>query len=173
MISLGIVWNSSYYLKEQIIEDIKNQANVLDVFDLRLGKHFEQFLYEIYKSENMEKFKIDKKFDHINKSTIMKTISVVVFDFDDSIKTYHEQKKCMVYKNLDDIKKSIREKYSTQINNYCFDIVFHSSDNLEEVKRNFCIIKKYIEYIRESDLEQFNEISKIINNDEGIINGKH
>ena len=40
------------------------------------------------------------------------------------------------------------EKYKNLVNNYTFDIVFHATDNLEELKNCLEVIREYINQIK-------------------------
>ena len=42
----------------------------------------------------------------------------------------------------------IMEKYKNLVNNYTFDIVFHATDNLEELKNCLEVIREYINQIK-------------------------
>ena len=63
----------------------------------------------------------------------------------DERKTYfHERKHYYVYSNIEDMKMFVRNKYSKLIDNYFFDIVFHTTDNHKELSYSVSVLKKYL-----------------------------
>lgn len=144
MISLGIIWNSAQEYKEEIIYDLSKRVEVTDCFDLYLGEDYKDFVRDIYDSENMEPWKINHKLAYMDLHPSA-NISVIYFEFDETESFYHPMKRKEVYKNLEGTKMFIREKYKEKVENYTFDIVFHTADSLEEFKNCHTIVKKYLE----------------------------
>ena len=126
MLSLGIIWNKAYEYKREIISDIEGRVKLLECFDLDLNDDYEGFVKEIYQNENMEDWKIDRKINAMCPCD-SKKISVVIFEFDSSRVVYHEFKHKDVYEELESLEMYIREKYSKLVDNYVFDIIFHST----------------------------------------------
>ncbi len=157
MLSIGIVWNTVYSYKDEIIDDIKRKSNVIDYFDIDLKEDYVSFVESLYISENMNKSKIDNKINHmiINPNT---KISIIFFEFDDSVIEFHQNKQKNVYKNLEELKKIIREKYKSYVENYTFDIVFHATDNLEELKNCFGVLLSFMN----NDLCEKNKYHKVL-----------
>ena len=143
MLSIGIVWNAAQQFSDDIIEDMKKMVCVLETFEMDLSDNYFDFVKKIYLSENMEQWKIEKKILHMKTQTNEK-ISVIFFEFDESKMHYHPYKKKNVYSCLEECKTFIREKYKVLIDNYTFDIVFHSTDNLQELKNCYDLIKEYL-----------------------------
>lgn len=143
MLSIGIVWNSAYRFSNTIIEDIRHRLEVISFLDFDLGDDYIEFVKEIYFSEQMEEWKIEKKIKHMM-STLGTNIVILFLDFNESEISYHPQKKKNVYTQLEDCKYCIRKKYEAQVEDYTFDIILHATDNLEELKNCFDIIKKYL-----------------------------
>lgn len=142
MLSLGIIWNKAYEYKREIISDIEGRVKLLECFDLDLNDDYEGFVKEIYQNENMEDWKIDRKINAMCPCD-SKKISVVIFEFDSSRVVYHEFKHKDVYEELESLKMYIREKYSKLVDNYVFDIIFHSTDNYSELRGCLETIRRY------------------------------
>ena len=152
MLSIGIVWNTCYHFRDDIVNDIEDtNVNLLGFFDAKTD-NYRNFVNLLYNSEHMEQWKIDKKLEYM--LMISETsIRVIFFEFDESITDYHPFKKKMVFSDLENLKVKIRNKYKELISNYTFDIVFHATDDLMELKmvynillqnaENFIIEKKH------------------------------
>lgn len=144
MLSIGIIWNVAQPMKKEIINDINDRVNVICSYDMDLKDRYIEFVNSIYRSENMEQYKIDNKISHLilNPNT---NITVILFDFNPNIIEYHPFKKKNVYKELEDCKRYIREKYKDYVDNYTFDIIFHATDSLEEFKNCYNVLSCYME----------------------------
>ena len=150
MYSIGIIWNKSYSYKNCIIDDINQLGHVVNTCDIDLDDNYEEFVRKIYDSEDMEEWKINNKLDHMLDDGNRK-ICVVLFEFDSAKINFDRRKNKNVYSDLETIKTGIRSKYKNYVNNYTFDVVFHSSDNINELKNiktvldeYNCGIKKYV-----------------------------
>lgn len=159
---MGILWNSVHEYKEQALLDIKESADLLGSFDLQLDENYEQFVRGIYSQEKMDSWKIDKKIDTMFQSTDNRTVTVFVIDIDTSEQFYHEYKKKVVYKRLDDLKKSIREKYSKLVPVYFFDNVLHLTDDEQEFITNMAIVSEYTKNITENNIQVNGQVLKLV-----------
>ncbi len=164
MLSLAIIWNSAYQFKNQIISDMNKYGTVLGNCDILFSsdQEYSKFVYDVYFQENMEKWKIDKKLAHMLVSNSSRSVNVVFMDVDITKTEYHPQKKILVYKDLNDLKVNIRDYYSQYINNYCFDIVIHATDDEKEFSQGYKLIRNYLK-----DWEELKQIPQIIQCDEG------
>lgn len=144
MLSIGIIWNSANFLKEDILKDISEQTNLLGYFEMDLGTKYNEFVEAIYDSEEMEKWKIENKINHMILTPTRK-ITVLFFEFDQKEIAYHPIKKKKIYIQLEKCKIYIREKYKKNIPNYTYDIIFHATDNLIELKNCYNVIISYLE----------------------------
>ena len=79
-----------------------------------------------------------------------KKVKVIIFEFSSERIYFHPQKNKNVYADLNDLKVYIRDKYSKKIDNYYFDNVFHCTDDLDDYKEDYDIIKKYLTLIDNS-----------------------
>lgn len=144
MKSLAIIWNMSYKYKGEMLNDLKKYAKVNKIVDLDLSKDYEPFVRDVYKSENMETWKIDNKLAHML-HLHNKKVCLIFMDIDLGEVVYHEKKKKDVFSNVENCKTNIREKYSKKVEDYYFDNVFHMTDNEKEYQNCLNAIKGYIE----------------------------
>lgn len=169
MLSIGIIWNSAHNLKDDILKDVSEQTNLLEYFEIDLGSEYIDFVNTIYESENMERWKIENKLNHmlINPNT---KITILFFEFDSKDVSYHPFKKKNVFVQLQNCKTYIRNKYKDKVPNYTFDIIFHATDSLRELKNCFNIIVPYLKREKLNNqkvlkLTQHKDINKGNNNE--------
>ncbi len=157
MLSIGIIWNCAYEYSNQIIKDINDKTSVIGSISIDLGNKYIDFVKDIYASEQMEEWKIEKKINYmlLNEN---RNITIIFFEFDNSEIEYHPFKKKNVFSKLENCKTFIREKYKPYVENYTFDIIFHATDNITELKNCFNVIISYI------DLKTTEKVLKLISN---------
>lgn len=146
MLCIGIIWNNVFHLKDEILEDIRNNdlAKVFESFDLDLDDDYENFVRGIYSLDSIATWKVDKKVSTMLESTDSRSVNVIFMEVNDSNQEYHELKKRYVYTDLENLKVFIRGKYKEKISNYFFDNVFHMTDNKEEFEQTYDFLKKYL-----------------------------
>lgn len=143
MLSIGIIWNCANFLKEDILKDVSQTTHLLDHFEIDLGNKYIEFINAIYSSENMETWKIEKKISHMITNPNTK-ITILFFEFDEKEVAYHPFKNKNIFVQLENCKMYIREKYKNSIPNYTFDIIFHATDNLTELRNCFDVIVSFL-----------------------------
>jgi hypothetical protein len=62
----------------------------------------------------------------------------------DSEKVYCERKHTYIYKNIEELKQYIRNKYKARINGYFFDNIYHMTDDEKEYIFTLNIINSYL-----------------------------
>lgn len=150
MLSIGIIWNSAQNYENEIIKDLRDKVKVLDTFNFDLGDNYINFVYSIYQKENMEQWKINKKLSYMMLYPNA-NITVVFFEFDENRIVFHTMKKKEVFADLEECKMYIRKKYSILLPEYTFDIIFHATDNIIELKDCFKIIEEYLSKLNKSE----------------------
>lgn len=144
MKSLGILWNSVGNLKDDVINDIRKNAVVLDTVDIDLGNRYEEFVRKIYSVDDIADWRVDKKVETMFLSSDLRRVTVVLLDISTSDTYFHPYKKRIVFTNMENLKTGIREKYSKLIPVYFFDNVFHMTDDENEFKSDYEIINSYL-----------------------------
>lgn len=144
MICLGILWNGMDEYKEDVKNDIGNYGEIAKSFTLNLGEEYEKFVRDIYNQDEIADWKVDKKLETMFKCSDSRKITVLIMKIETNVQYYHKLKKRMVYTNLEQMKINIREKYSKLVTHYFFDNVFHVTDDENEFKLDYQIVKKYI-----------------------------
>ncbi len=161
MIFIGIIWGPAYKYKNEILQDSHDYAKQLVSFDLKLDEAYSDFVYDMYKYEDMPKWKIEKKLEHMH-SENNSTINVSFYDIDTTEVFYHQYKKYYVYKNVEGMKMYIREKYKDKVDDYFFDTIFHLTDNDAELLHSINVLKSYMKFIVQKDEKTYESIKKIV-----------
>lgn len=139
---VGIIWNSAFEFKEEILKLMSNYSTVEDWFCINLDSNYENFVRLIYSADSIAEWKVDKKIEYMRHYP-SKSICIIQFDINTSIMRYHDKKKHMVYANLQDLKDLIRKTYGSKLPFYFFDIVFHCSESPEEYDVDCQIINSF------------------------------
>ena len=143
MLCIGFLWNGIQKYKEECIEYIESKSELIFFKQIDLNNYYESFIRDIYKGDDIADWKVDKKIETMKLASESKSVTIVIMEIDDKEKEYHPFKKKYVSKNLEGLKREIREEYKTKVKHYFFDNVFHMSDNLEEFKHDYNIFLKY------------------------------
>ncbi len=139
---IGIIWTPAYKLKDEITKNISSKCRILTSFSLPLN-NVEEFVNNLYKCENMEQWKIDKKLLHMN-ATNESRVKIFVLDIDTTSVYFHPFKKKNVFYNIESLKEDIRDKYKDRVLDYYFDIIFHLTDSQIEFNKTMTFLKSYI-----------------------------
>lgn len=149
---LGILWNSIGNKKDEAIKEIQKYGNV-SYYDVDLGNCYKNFLEELYPFNESEKWKADYKIKCLVNKYENNCIRIVFVDMPKSEKVYLKNKDKMMYKNVLDLKVSLRKKYKhltisdTDKNQKSYDNVFHMTDDELEYEKDLCVIIKYMSFI--------------------------
>lgn len=141
---LGIIWNSIYEFKDEILEDLKKYVVVEHSFSLDLSDEYENFVRTLYSFDEIADWKVDKKIETMFANSDDRKIGVVLFNVNTDNVRYHEFKKRNVYSDLEDLKVLIRNKYSKKIPIYFFDNIFHATDDEKEFEQDYKLVNSYI-----------------------------
>lgn len=153
---LGIIWGPAIPFCDDICKTIKQEGGtVSEVFDIDLTPIADEFLPKLYKHTNPE-----EQWKVLRKSSIVKDkcgkthVAFVFYDFFPRNIIFLERKHVYVWEELDNLKKTIRSKYSQFIPEYAFDNVFHSTDDEEEYDDTLALISEYRDFFAKQIAEQ-------------------
>lgn len=149
---IGILWNSMDDFVENAVQDIGDFANVESVMQLNLKNSFSDFVTDIYGYHTPEtKWKIDYKLKNSVDSYSSRNIYVLFIEITVNTMEYIERKGVYVPKEINDLKKMIRSKYSNIVDHYAFDNVFHMTESEEEYAKSLIILREYCKKINETE----------------------
>src|SRR5690625_520156 len=135
----AIIWNPGFQVINQLKEDIAYEGVIID-FEILEIYNFENFVREMYSSEDVEKWKIETKLAALGKFDKKIGLMHIYFDNPHYIWSNGE----FISKNIKDIKIQLRRKWSNKIDWYFHDIIIHIGLNSKENKSINKILKKYL-----------------------------
>ncbi len=144
MKSLGIIWNTAYNFRYEVLKTLGKYAKTLSIknIDFDNWDEYEEFVRAMYPQVTPKRV-IDEKIYHM-KFTNCNSICIVVFDIDTSAVRYHPRKKHEVYANLQDMKDEIRNVFANKVISYFFDTIFHCTDNEDEFNADLDTINTFM-----------------------------
>lgn len=135
------LWPPVESLFEVITQDISLKYKILETVDFELVSDIENFVYDIYSTDDVEKDKIDYKINHIKyKNNKIRMIKVNIGNpkFRKKEKTNTD-----ISVKIENLKEHIRSTYKEKIDNYVYDNIIHISDNFHQTSEINRLIKRY------------------------------
>lgn len=138
-----ILWPPVEKFFNQITSEIKKDPNieVIEIEDLFLGKRFEEFVRDIYRIDDIERWKIEKKISGM--VTNENKIRIIHSKFKKSNFRIKNKSNNKISIQSENYKKIYREKYKNSLNNYFKDIIIHITDNEYQNIKSKDIINEY------------------------------
>lgn len=137
----SILWPPVVHIFAKIENELESVENGIKIVKSNLVtltfNEFEKFLYEVYKNGDIEKYKIDKKYNSIINSCIkseisLKKVKLKIFEIllnypNYKIKIFNGNPRS---KTTMKIKKQIRDNNKDLILDYYYDNIIHMTDNI-------------------------------------------
>ena len=140
----AIIWPPANRFFGEILTDINSSHDVIAFKKINLGNNLRSIVKEIYEIDDIEEWKVNKKIESMfdsTESTDAMIIKINLFGTQFRSKTRFPNSTISV--DAEKIKRQIREKYKSQINNYFYDNIIHMSDNYEHVDHMSEVFEKY------------------------------
>lgn len=169
MKTIAILWNSMEDNFNDALEDINEQAHILDCFKVDFNNNFDKFISDIYPYSGDEKWKLEYKINAMNNKYKKNEVLILFLDIPSSNKIYCERKNIYLYENVEKLKKCIRDKYKNIVKNYSFDNIFHMTDDELEFDKTLLIIKKHFILSWINNRKGFIRLNDYLINDKDII----
>tara|TARA_Y100000592_G_scaffold96953_1_gene166531 strand:- start:61054 stop:62001 length:948 start_codon:yes stop_codon:yes gene_type:complete len=138
----AMIWPPAKKYFKQIKQSINSDFDIISAKEVDMRENFETILKKIYKIDNIEEWKLNKKISSIKKSSESREIMILKIDL---INTKFRSKTkfpdCKISTSAEEIKKKIRDNFQNKIKDYYYDIIIHMSDNYDHVDH----IKKVLE----------------------------
>lgn len=141
---IGILWNSMNSFREIAFEDIKQYASIDEVLYIDFKEQYRSFIKSLYPFDGRHKGLDDYKADIMVDQYDSNEICILFLDVFDSEKEYYERKRVYLYKNVEELKQLIRNKYKNLVDNYKFDNIFHMTDDEKEYLFTLKILSEYL-----------------------------
>ena len=123
-----VLWPSVEEYFDEIELDISRDFQILLSSSYNNIKNFNEFVRCLYKIDDIKDWKVDmkiKEFDKYKKN--VRILKVVIND--PEFRRKHNGR--LISKKVEDLKSSIRGKYSARVPDYFHDIIIHIGDNYE------------------------------------------
>lgn len=148
---ISIVWPPAFKYSNQILNYFKERfkINHVCIYDFEDQKLFWDFLSDLYEVDDIERWKIKVKFDHM----IIYGYKCFIFNFalfeNDYIKRLINNIYVPMSVSVNNAKQAIRKEVSILIDDYFYDIALHISDNHFETVGILKVLEKYSSYKKE------------------------
>lgn len=155
-----IVWPALFPFLDSVRKDLSFYGKIVEekIYKYRNFEEFSNIVRLIYSCDDISVERIEEKLSHMKgQCPQICEISLRVDEINYRIKSASNFPISITGER---IKRVIRSKYENKVKNYYFDILFHSSDNLEQCK--------YIGKILESDIEM-NDILSVVSKFDYVI----
>ena len=122
-----IIWGPAVKWTEEIIKDLTYYGIVAMYKKLHYSENeYQNIVRKIYSIDDIAEWKIDKKLEYMTGHTDIVFLELEINAPQFRIKKISNLPICI---NGERLKKAIRGKYSNKIENYYYDIIFHTADN--------------------------------------------
>ena len=138
-----ILWPPVQKYFNEIENDIKEKYEVLDSYEMNFYNEniFKEFVFGVYESDDIEKWKIEKKLTGFKEYDLkVKIIEIEIPNPKFRRKGLNNHD---ISTKVEQIKKEYRNKYKEKVDNYFYDIIMHIGDNFEHTREIDKVIKKF------------------------------
>ena len=128
-----ILWPSVSKYFDEISSHINNKYRILESKQFSSIRNLNIFIEKLYKIDDIKDWKVNMKIKGL--SSYKQDIRVLKIDIPEPDFRRKMNDK-LISKKVERLKREIREKYSSKINNYFHDIIIHIGDNYEHSRES-------------------------------------
>ena len=139
---LIILWPPAAGVFEQIIEELKIDLKILKETRFHINKkYFKKFVNELYIIDHAGPDKISRKIDRLSESSHkLVVIHVEILNPKLLVQDALNNVRC---ENIGNIKDNIRQKFKSEIRDYVYDVIIHSTEVDYQNRKVMHLLKKY------------------------------
>lgn len=137
----AILWGTVVQYFDVIEADIAKHHRIVKSSTIDHLSNIEQFVYDIYSIDNIDKWKIKLKQAYL--SEITPSIRVVLFEINNPNFRVSERTGEFLSDEGAKLKNKIRNKYNKKLDKYIYDVIIHTSDNYDISLKMVEVIKSY------------------------------
>jgi hypothetical protein len=126
-----ILWPPAQDFFDLIEEDIAKECEII-TYNTYSNIHIEPYIRELYKIDDIKEWKINIKIKKINKHPLI--FRRILVNYYDPNFRHKDSNNHLISVKGEELKRKIRNKYKTKINDYFADIIIHSGDNFEHTR---------------------------------------
>ena len=140
----AILWPPAKDCFSEIKEHIKNNYEIMSERTIDLKNNFDSIVEEVYKIDNIEDWKLEKKIKSMKESTTSREVMILKIDlFSSKFRKKTNFPECEIAIDAERIKSEVRDNYRDKVNKYFYDIIIHMSDNYLHVDHIRNVFRKY------------------------------
>ena len=144
MFFYAILWPPAKEHFSEIKEHIKNNYEIISERTVDLKNNFDSIVEEVYKVDNIEDWKLEKKIKSMKESTASREVMIMKIDlFSSEFRKKTNSPECEIAIDAERIKCEVRGNYRDKVNKYFYDIIIHMSDNYLHVDHIRDVFRKY------------------------------
>ena len=156
---IGIIWNVANDYYYQIIKYLASSIQIIGVSLYFFENDYCKFVKDLYKTDfstdSIKKEYLISKIKRMEESSNRTFLSFIGIISSPQY-SYNFNKKKEYCQQVRNLKDEVRNKFSSEIENYVYDVLLHMSDNEKEMLEMFKTFKNYDNMI----------VEKLINEDE-------
>lgn len=128
-----VLWPSVLQYYNAIVDDIIQLGyNIIETKDVSCNDiTFENIVKTVYSIDDVDNWKVESKLEHMRECED-KTIRYISISFVIPHYRIKKQNNNLILREGEELKSLIRTKWQTKVDNYFFDIICHSADNLNQ-----------------------------------------
>lgn len=135
-----VLWSPVKEYFDEIEKSLSNKYNILDSYTLDIKDDFENFVFDVYSSDDIDDWKIEKKLSGFK--NYGNTIRVIDIEIINPRFRRKEANNHDISQEVEGIKKEYRTKYADKIENYFYDIIMHIGDNYHHTREIAKVLKE-------------------------------
>ncbi len=138
---IGIIWGPASAISDKIIDDLRMGYHVVRTIKIRGIEDYKGFIQKVYMNDDIDQWKIEiKKRFLIGASS---DATIVLLDIKEPRFKVNIRTGMPTSQSAIEIKKYIRNKYKSYIDNYIDDVIFHIGDNYNSNRYLYSVISEY------------------------------
>ena len=137
----GIIWGSVEEYFDQIEIEIGSRYKIYETKVLDLGERLSDFISDVYAIDDIAKWKVKIKQSFLRNYS--GTIKIVIFEITDPKFRIGKRTGWPISGTGAELKDLIRRTYKGKINDYVYDIIFHTGDNHRTNRSLLEIVSRY------------------------------
>ena len=128
-----VLWPSISQYFDDISTHINDQYKILESKSFVDIKNLDSFIKELYKIDDIKDWKVDMKIKRLaSYKKELRVLKIEIPEPDFRKKTNGK----LISKKVEQLKKDVRKRYSSKVNDYFHDIIIHIGDNYEHSKQS-------------------------------------
>jgi len=138
-----VLWDPAKDVYKEITKDIEKDFEILKVsdFEIKDKQKYVELGLELYKPDDIREWKLKEKFENMGS---YKNIRIIyAHRWTPTFRNKTQEPNKILCKEVEKVKKHIRETYKENIPDYYFDNIVHAGDNFDHTSQMIETIKNF------------------------------